>query len=73
MKMQSRLKRTAPLLTAFMMAMSSMALTACSDSGNTTEEETTTGQSEELAAENTDDSLYVNPDWSYGQVAIGGG
>lgn len=73
MKMQSRLKRTASLLTAFMMAMSSMALTACSDSGNTTEEETTTGQSEELAAENTDDSLYVNPDWSYGQVAIGGG
>ena len=71
--MQSRLKRTASLLTAFMMAMSSMALTACSDSGNTTEEETTTGQSEELAAENTDDSLYVNPDWSYGQVAIGGG
>ena len=73
MKMQSRLKRTASLLTAFMMAMSSMALTACNDSGNTTEEETTTGQSEELAAENTDDSLYVNPDWSYGQVAIGGG
>lgn len=71
--MQSRLKKTASLLTAFMMAMSSMALTACSDSGNTTEEETTTGQSEELAAENTDDSLYVNPDWSYGQVAIGGG
>ena len=72
-KMHTYAKKAASVFTAAIMLLSAGSLSACSKNDGTTAEtssETVTEAAAELSAENT---AYVNPDWSYGQVAIGGG
>ena len=69
--MKLRLKKAAALATAVIMRVFS--LTGCKsdsgDSGETSAEATETTAAEIQSA----DVGYVNPDWTYGQVFMGGG
>ncbi|MCM1523781.1 MAG: hypothetical protein NC120_04915, partial [Ruminococcus sp.] len=74
--MKSNTKRILSLIAASAMCFSVISFSGCSDSGNKEIPPaggTSEAQTEETAEDESLDSLYINPDWSYGQVAIGGG
>lgn len=74
--MKTNTKRTLSLLTAAAMCFSMAAFTGCSKNNDTPPDNSSTpeaAQKEDSSEMQELDDLYINPDWSYGQVAIGGG
>ncbi len=71
--MKKRTARAMTLMTAALMSFSTFAATGCDKKEDTDSPEETTVQTEAEGTTEVLSDVYINPDWNYGQVAIGGG
>lgn len=71
--MNTKTKRTLSMLTAVIMSTSALAMTGCSDSEVNSTEAAETVTTADIDEGEAAPAAYINEDWSYGQVAIGGG